>query len=267
MSLLHLAAVYSLALIPEAQPLTLLWCKSPRRPAPVPAPASSAPRRTGRGFHLGICNFGLPASTPPGSACVGASAAPGGKRGPESRRCHQRAQGRARGQARAGRRRHRPPGKGDAQDAGVARVRPRRHPRATHQGARVKDKKRGWRQESPGAGCAGSWLLRTTWRKPVPLPGLRGPCPRVLHDPPCPLAGLWPPKCPGEQSRPVGTALGAQHAAASPSAVPPRAPVAAARLGSRPGRRGTQRSRWSLSPLKARPGPQELALAPVFWGQ
>lgn len=44
MSLLHLGAVYSLALIPKAQPLTLLWGKSRRPPC---APGTEARRRRG----------------------------------------------------------------------------------------------------------------------------------------------------------------------------------------------------------------------------
>lgn len=45
MSLLHLAAVYSLVLIPKAKPLTLLWGKSRRRPLRPGLGGEAAPRR------------------------------------------------------------------------------------------------------------------------------------------------------------------------------------------------------------------------------
>lgn len=50
MSLLHLAAAYSLVLIPKAQPLTLLWGKSrgrPRSPLPAGGGGEAAPGRAG----------------------------------------------------------------------------------------------------------------------------------------------------------------------------------------------------------------------------
>lgn len=62
MSLLHLAAVYSLVLIPRAKPLTLLWGKSRRRPLPPGA-------RGGAGRQ--------PALRSPLGAALGSRRAPG----------------------------------------------------------------------------------------------------------------------------------------------------------------------------------------------
>lgn len=68
MSLLHLGAVYSLALIPKAQPLTLLWGKSRRPPC---APGTEARRRRGARGRAGArvaAGFGRCGAPPPLSA-------------------------------------------------------------------------------------------------------------------------------------------------------------------------------------------------------
>lgn len=51
MSLLHLGAVYALLLIPKAQPLTLLWGKSPHPDRGAPRPRALHPRGL-RGLRL-----------------------------------------------------------------------------------------------------------------------------------------------------------------------------------------------------------------------
>lgn len=132
MSLLHLAAVYSLVLIPKAKPLTLLWGKSRGRPlrpadggeaaperaesrvscprcgapsallfaapgAPAPLACSCPPFGTGRSFCPDIFNFSLPC----GSARVGALVRSPKESGGDPESCGGAA---VRGEAREGRR-------------------------------------------------------------------------------------------------------------------------------------------------------------------
>lgn len=55
MSLLHLAAVYSLVLIPKAKPLTLLWGKSRGRPLRPADGGEAAPKRAGSRVRCPRC--------------------------------------------------------------------------------------------------------------------------------------------------------------------------------------------------------------------
>lgn len=60
MSLLHLGAVYSLVLIPKAQPLTLLWGKFRRRPLRPGHRGEAAPGRAGSRVAAGFGRCGAP---------------------------------------------------------------------------------------------------------------------------------------------------------------------------------------------------------------
>lgn len=117
MSLLHLAAVYSLVLIPKAKPLTLLWGKSRGRPllpadggeaaperaesrvccprcgapsalfspalgAPAPLACSCPPFGTGRSFCPDIFNFCLPGGLPEWAHWSAPRRRAGGTQGP-----------------------------------------------------------------------------------------------------------------------------------------------------------------------------------------
>ena len=64
MSLLHLGAVYSLALIPKAQPLTLLWGKSGRRPLRPGHRGEAALGRAGARVAAGFGRCGAPLRSP-----------------------------------------------------------------------------------------------------------------------------------------------------------------------------------------------------------